>query len=192
MKLNRYTRRRLVLLGGFLSLWIGAFSMPGVAAGDYVGAKRCRVCHMPQAKAWQETKMAKAFELLKPGVAAEAKQSHDLDPNKDYTTDAACVGCHSTGYGEGGFESIAATPELAGVTCEACHGPGVNYLKPNLMSLSNKEYKRADLVAAGFVVPTAETCQKCHNEKSPFYEEFDFEQRKADGTHKHFPLKWEH
>ncbi len=192
MTVNRHTRRRLVLLGGFLSLWIGAFAMPGVSAGDFVGAKRCRVCHMAQTKSWQETKMAKAFELLKPGVAAEAKQSHDLDPNKDYTTDAACIGCHSTGYVEGGFESIAATPDLAGVTCEACHGAGGGYLKPNLMSLSNKEYKRADLLAAGLVVPTAETCQRCHNEKSPFYEGFDFEQRKAAGTHEHLPLKFEH
>lgn len=137
--------------------------------------------------------MAKAFELLKPGVAAEAKSAHGLDPAKDYTTDANCLPCHTTGYGEpGGFVSVAKTPKLVGIQCEVCHGPGAGYLKPNLMSLQNKAYKRSDLVAAGMIVPSAATCKKCHNEKSPFYSDFDYEVRKQQGTHKHSPLKYAH
>lgn len=186
--------RRIVVLSLF-SLWIGGFASRAVSADDYVGVKRCRVCHMAEAKAWEQTKMAKVFELLKPGVRAEAKKSHNLDPDKDYTQDSTCLQCHTTGYGKGGFQSLEATPDLAGVTCEACHGPGGGFLKPNLMSLSNKEFKLADVQAAGLVLPDVKTCQNCHNEKSPFADkatQFDFEQRKKQGVHEIVPLKYQH
>lgn len=167
--------------------------LPTKAYAQYVGVARCRPCHLQQAKSWEQTKMAKAFELLKPGVAAESKRAHKLDPEKDYTHDAACVGCHVTGYGKpGGFESTEKTPGLAGVQCEACHGAGAGYLKPNLMSLQNKQFKRADVVAAGLVIPDAETCHVCHNKKNPFNKPFDFASRKNQGTHQHLPLKYPH
>ncbi len=161
--------------------------------GQYIGSVRCRACHFPEAKSWQQTKMAGVFELLKPGVAAESKKAKKLDPNKDYTHDAQCLGCHTTGYGKpGGFESIEKTPGMAGVQCEACHGAGGNYTKPNLMSIQNKEFKRAEVVKAGLVLPDANTCQTCHNPKSPFYKSFDFKTRQAHGVHEHFPLKYQH
>ena len=171
---------------------IGVVFAPSLLADDYVGVKKCRVCHMEEFRAWEQTKMAKVFELLKPGAAAEIKKAHKLDPDKDYTKDATCLQCHTTGYGKGGFTSIEATPDLAGVTCEACHGPGGGYLKPELMSLSNKEFKRADVQAAGLVIPDVKTCENCHNEKSPFFQPFDFEKRKVQGTHQHFELKYKH
>lgn len=168
-------------------------ALPAPVQSQYVGASRCRVCHLPQAKSWEATKMAKAFELLKPGAAAEAKKAHKLDPAKDYTNDATCLACHTTGYGQpGGFVSLEKTPNLVGIQCEACHGAGQEYLKPGKMTLQNKEYKRADLVAAGMMVPSEATCKKCHNEKSPFYQPFDYEARKKQGTHEHPPLKFAH
>jgi len=168
-------------------------AMPTNVHAQFVGASRCRACHIAEAKSWEQTKMAKALELLKPGVAAETKRAHKLDPQKDYTHDASCLPCHVTGYGKpGGFESIETTPGLAGVQCEQCHGAGGGYLKPDLMSLQNKEYKRASLVAAGLNIPDAKTCQVCHNKRSPFFTPFDFETRKAQGTHQHFPLKYPH
>jgi hypothetical protein len=169
------------------------FLLPAAAEAQYVGGHKCRVCHLPQFKSWQGTRMAKAFELLKPGVSAEAKKAQNLDPDKDYTSDPKCVECHVTGYGQpGGFVSLAETPKLVGVQCEVCHGPGGGYLKPELMSLKNKEYKRSDLVAADMVIPSEETCQGCHNNKSPFFKPFDYETRKREGTHKHIPLKYKH
>lgn len=181
---------RWVLLSSLIYLAIGG--MAASAADTYVGVKRCRVCHLAEARAWEQTKMAKVFDLLKPGVAAEAKKAHKLDPDKDYTKDATCLPCHTTGYGKGGFQSLEATPDLAGVTCEVCHGPGGGYLKPNLMSLTNKEYKLADVQAAGLILPDVKTCQTCHNPKSPFYQPFDFEERKAKGVHPIVPLKFKH
>ena len=167
------------------------------AAESFVGAKRCRPCHLKQYTTWEKTNMAQAFELLKPGVRAAEKKAGGLDPAADYTTDARCLACHTTGYKKpGGFESSASTPDLVGVQCESCHGPGSAYLAPDKMSLTNREYRRADLIAAGLVIPEAGTCTSaCHNEKSPFAkagEAFDFRKRKAEGTHEHLALKFTH
>jgi hypothetical protein len=169
------------------------------AAGEhaYVGTTNCRKCHLKEWKSWAETKMAKTFETLKPGVSAEAKAAAGLDPNKDYTADPECLPCHTTGYGEeGGFVDVASTPEHLGVGCEMCHGPGGTYTKEEYMSLKNKEYKKADIVAVGMVDKiTVEQCQVCHNSDSPFVGDdyvFDFDARKDEGTHEKFPLRYEH
>jgi hypothetical protein len=169
-------------------------SLPAEGGPSFAGTKRCRPCHMKEYKAWSETKMARAFELLKPGAAAAAKTKAKLDPNKDYTGDATCLACHTTGYGKpGGFVDMATTPDMAGVGCEVCHGPGGTYLEKEHMSLQNKEYKKASLVAVGLVGQiTKEQCTPCHNTKSPFYKEFKFEERKTKGTHEKFPLKYQH
>ncbi len=163
----------------------------------YLGSSKCKVCHLREWKSWSETKMAKAFEVLKPGERAEQKKAAALDPRKDYTTDATCLPCHVTGYGKpGGFTGIEATPGLAGVGCEMCHGAGGGYVQNDYMSLKNKEYKKADLVAVGMVGEITEAqCRGCHNAKSPFVGEgyvFDFAARKEEGTHEKFALKYPH
>ena len=64
---------------------------------------------------------------------AEDKRKVGLDPQRDYTSEAACLTCHTVGFGQpGGYRipppndkkanRFAATRE--GVGCEACHGPG--------------------------------------------------------------------
>ncbi len=186
--------RPVVLAGGFLLLLSGYASG---GAPTYVGAKKCRACHLKQFQTWEQTKMAKSFELLRPGAAAEAKKKAKLDPAKDYTHDKDCVGCHTTGYGKpGGFVSVEQTPELVGVQCESCHGPGSEYLKEGAMTLKNKEYHRADLVKLGLVIVGAGTCtSQCHNNKSPFVTKdyvFDYPQRRTQGTHVHVALKFPH
>jgi len=180
---------------------VALVALQGAIAGEgdhaYVGTKKCKACHMKEFKSWSETKMAKAFEVLRPGANAEAKTSAGLDPDKDYTTDATCLPCHTVGYGkEGGFVDEATTPELAGVGCEMCHGAGGTYIESQYMSLKNKEYKKADIVAVGLVDQVGEAqCAPCHNPDSPFVAEdfvFDFEANKEQGTHEKFPLKYPH
>lgn len=186
----------ILLLAIFVLLaWLGPSSQAG--EHEYVGSNNCRKCHIKEWRSWSETKMAKAFDVLKPGERAEAKKEAGLDPDKDYTTDPACVKCHVTGHGEpGGFVDIETTPDLAGVGCEECHGAGGTYTQDGYMTLQNKEYKKADLVAVGLVGEiTEDQCVKCHNTESPFVGDdyvFDFETRKDEGTHEKFPLKYEH
>lgn len=164
----------------------------------FIGTKACKKCHIKQFKSWAETKMAKAFELLEPGVRAEAKKKTGLDPEKDYSQDPECLPCHTTGYSRvGGFVSLEKTPQLVGVSCEMCHGAGSEYTKKQYMHLKNKKYKLAEVIKVGLIGPvTGETCTSlCHNKKSPFFkkdEPFDFEKRKNEGTHKHIPLKYKH
>lgn len=173
--------------------------LPGLAAAqhDYVGVDGCKKCHIKEWRSWQETKMANTWEVLKPGERAEAKKEAGLDPDKDYTTDETCVRCHVTGYGEeGGWVDIETTPGLAGVSCEACHGPGGTYTQDGYMTLKNRNYKLEELVKVGLVGEiTEEQCVGCHNADSPFVGDdyvFDFEAKKDEGTHEVFPLKYEH
>lgn len=190
--------RRLTVLAVLLFTALVLAAAAGQEAKhEYVGTKNCKKCHIKEWKSWSETKMAKTFETLKPGVAAEAKTKAGLDPNKDYTTDATCLPCHTTGYGKpGGFVDVATTPELMGVGCETCHGPGGTYTQDQYMSLKNKEYKKAEVVAVGLVDQVSERqCIACHNTDSPFVGDdyvFDFATRKDEGVHEQFPLKYPH
>jgi cytochrome c554/c'-like protein len=184
----------MTLVAGMLAL--GPSPAQGAEA-SFVGSKKCKMCHLKEWQSWSETKMAKAYDLLAPNAAAEAKKKAGLDPAKDYTKDATCLSCHTTGYGKpGGFVSIDASPDLVGVGCEMCHGAGGTYTQSDYMSLKNKEYKKAAVVAAGLTgTISKEHCANCHNDKSPFVGPgyvFDFEARKAKGTHEKFPLKYQH
>jgi len=163
----------------FILLALVLFGLPFIAytAEDYVGAQKCKVCHMKIFKSWEQTPHAKAFEALKPNAAVEAKQKAGLDPQKDYTQDATCVGCHTTG-----------APDRPGVQCEACHGAGKQYSSATIMNRTRwkaePEKQCAMAVEAGLVrVPTEEHCTACHNEKSPTYKPFDFKARYPDVKH---------
>lgn len=177
--------------------WLQRVTPLEAAEHSYVGSKKCRMCHPKEWQSWSETKMGKSYEHLKKGVEAEAKKKAKLDPNKDYTKDPTCLPCHTTGYGKpGGFVDIKATPDLAGVGCEMCHGPGRTYTQPEFMSLKNKEYKKSEVVRVGLIEKiTQAQCTVCHNSKSPFVGKdyvFDFEAKKTKGTHTKFPLQYKH
>src|SRR4030042_1924750 len=101
-----------------------------------------------------ETKHAKAFDALK----AE-------DQGKE-----ECLGCHNTGYKK-------SADLLKNVQCEACHGPGSDYKDMKVM----KDKEKA--IAAGLIITTEETCKMCHNEKSPTFKGFNFEEAKKTGVH---------
>jgi hypothetical protein len=174
-----------------------AITLPGATAAEgprFVGSSRCKTCHFAEHKSWAATRMAKAFDLLRPNAAAEAKRKAGLDPAKDYTADPACLPCHTTGHGKpGGFVSASATSALAGVQCEACHGAGSEYLKEGKMTLANRKYRRADLVASGMVLQSAANCARlCHNEKSPTHRPLDYAQGVKTEVHKLVPLKFPH
>jgi hypothetical protein len=131
----------------------------------YVGVAKCKMCHMPYFKAWGESVHAKAFDLLN----AEKKED----------TNSECLQCHTTGFGAGGYEKGKAKPDLKGVQCEACHGPGADYLKMSVM----KDHEKS--VAAGLVSPVDEAvCVECHNKKSPTFKGFDFKEYVVKGVHK--------
>ena len=166
----------------------------------YVGSKSCQKCHFKEYASWQKTKMAQAFNTLKPNQAAEAKQKAKLDPAKDYTKDPKCVSCHVTGYGQpGGYpvvgkewseEEKLRAPLMEGVGCESCHGPGEKY---SPYKKDNKEYKWADIVKLGAVHPDEKRCITCHDNKGPTsMSEFKFSEKIGKDTHDVLKMKADH
>lgn len=173
---------------------------------QYAGADSCKKCHFKQHASWKKTKMAKSFDSLKPGNAAEAKKKFNLDEKKDYTTDAKCVECHVTGYGkDGGYPTIVEgktwTEEekkraaaMEGVQCESCHGPGSI---TNVYKKDNEKYAKAEILKRGAIAPDEANCKTCHNEKSPTVTKdtkFDYQAaiKDAEKIHVHVELKHKH
>jgi hypothetical protein len=127
--------KRTVLVAAVVVAIIGLGVMAASAAPTYIGAEKCKMCHKLQYDSWAQTKHAKATE--------NAQKS----TNPKY--DAACLTCHATNK----------DAALAGVQCEACHGPGSDYKTLSVM----KDLAKAK--AAGLVIPTADTCKGCHDGK---------------------------
>jgi hypothetical protein len=128
---------------------------PAAPTGQsYVGVKRCSSCHFKQYMSWKKTK--------------HAKEAWESMPAK-YRASAECLACHATGYGDPtGFKDESSTPNLAGTTCEACHGPGSKHeeaCKPflNKKTLSPEEEKIAkDSI---YKVLPHNVCAACHASK---------------------------
>ncbi len=163
----------------------------GAEAAEYVGSDACKKCHFKQHRYWKKTSLFTALETLKASedaARAEKMKAAGLDPAKDYSTDATCLACHTTGYGKkGGFPEKDATAEqiedLGMVGCESCHGPGSLYVKHKTEALEKDKESKFDfdgLSKYGLVKPNADNCATCHNEKNPVHPgDFDFEANKG-------------
>lgn len=120
----------------------------GGITGQYVGSTRCQLCHANLHDNWAHTLHAEALDTLE-----ELGQGQNPD----------CLPCHTVGYGDdGGFVNRVTTNDLAGVGCEACHGPSrahtENVNDPNLRPPVNL---------------SSELCAACHTgELYPTYEQW--------------------
>ena len=171
----------------------------------YIGVKKCKSCHFKQWNSWRKTEMAKAFESLKPGVKSEEKTKLKFDPNKDYTKDPTCLGCHTSGYGmpggyivppDGDADALKQAKDNAGVTCEGCHGPGSKSIEIQEDIKENKRpYKFAELRAVGFHKAGVRSCTPCHNSSDPgkepgYHFPYEEEREKKDAQHENIELKY--
>ena len=155
------------------------FSGPAVAEHNYVGADSCKICHKKAEKgdqygSWQKSRHAGAYEALASDKAKEIAAAKGIDNPQE---SGECLKCHVTDYGldASRYEKKYAMEE--GVSCESCHGPGSDYKNIKIM----KDIEQAK--ANGLLIPTEETCKKCHNEASPTFKEFNFEERYAEIAH---------
>ena len=117
---------------------------PFVLAGSsdpphYVGAAVCAACHPDAATTWRTSSHAHALDAL-----VDRQSAHN----------PRCVGCHVTGYGLGGYRGEA---ELAGVGCEACHGPGSGHAANPVTAGTTPYGALPDGAAACVACHTAET-----------------------------------
>lgn len=131
-------QRMLAFLVGKLS----SDEFRGITKASYVGAKVCSVCHQQTHKEWLGTSHVKALSTL-------------IEyPQGDMSGNVVCLSCHTVGFGKpGGFVSLQTTPDLAGVQCESCHGPGSEHVarggdKTKILTLPN--------------ILSASVCGRCH------------------------------
>lgn len=143
--------------------------------GDFVGVDRCAACHEEPCDVWRKSKHAKAVETLA-----------GLDPPRQF--DPECIACHVTGWRpqtftpyQTGFLGPDATPRLAAVGCENCHGPGGAHVAAEDGA---SEQGKMELQAALRLTPEEagrRICPACHDaSNSP---DFEFEAYWPDIAH---------
>lgn len=151
-----------LLAGLILSAALTLLSAPALFAADapvFVGSKACSQCHEEQYATFNKySKKAHSWRSI-------AVMQPKLKPNEL----KECFECHTTGYGKpGGFVSEQATPDLAQVGCETCHGPGSAHAESGDPKLIRRK-------------PELATCQACHN--SQRIEDFGFKPLVYSGAH---------
>jgi hypothetical protein len=148
-------------------------------AGKFVGAQSCKECHPTAYGIWSKSPHAHATETLT-----------KLDPPRQF--DAEWISWHATGWNpqeyvpfSTGFESLEATPQLAGNQCENCHGPAAAHVaaEQGRNRIKRDAERKALQLTAGFAQENV--CVKCHDhDNSP---EFN-----AESFAKHYWPKVEH
>ena len=169
---------------------------------EYVGTANCKMCHNKEEKGaqfskWEASVHAKAFDTLK------SEESAKIAKGKGITDEAweapECLKCHTTGFVAGGYEvkdeafwnpaaddrvgakAVKRMEGLQAVGCEACHGAGSEYKSRKTMSaiyLGEIEGK-----TVGLTKICEKTCVGCHNDESPTYKPFKYEERVGEITH---------
>lgn len=146
---------------------------------EIIGSKKCKMCHKSKSKGeqyviWEASAHARAFETLASEQALAIAKEKGIDNPQEA---AECLSCHTTSGAMADAPAGAKYDVAEGVGCEACHGPGSLYKKKSVMK------DREASVAAGLLLPDEATCTGCHNEKSPTYKEFNYEERQAKIAH---------
>lgn len=114
-------------------------------ASDLVGPESCRACHAAAYDIWKASPHARAAKALAP----------------DQQKQQLCLQCHSRD------ETRSGQAEVAGVSCETCHGGGKFYQPAAVMR--DKELSRL----FGLTDPTAQSCKVCHGGESPSVHPFN-------------------
>jgi len=183
-------------------IWVIALVPFALIGQDYVGSHKCKSCHKKEESGaqyikWSEGVHAKAFETLKSEEAAAVAKKAGLKTPAHESPE--CVGCHTTGYGKGGYEikdeafwnpakddkdgkkAVKVMEGLQAVGCESCHGPGGDYKSKKVMqAIFDGSTPAGDV---GLWTPNEKICVECHNEKSPTYKPFKFDERVKEVGH---------
>lgn len=169
----------LVVLGIMTVFILPLFS----ADAQYVGSKKCMMCHKSEARGnqygkWLAGPHAKALETLKSAEsAAIAKKMGIADPSAS----DKCIKCHVTGHAAPAAAKAEGFDQTEGVGCEACHGPGSLYKSMSVMKALYEGKQNPREVA--FEKGSKENCLTCHNQESPTFKPFDFAARWKEIEH---------
>ncbi len=176
--------RKIVLLLGTVILLV---ALAGLNYADepvhhqYVGVGSCKGCHSVDAVGgtqyliYKEGFHAKAFETLASDQSKEVAAKAGVEGNPQEAD--ACLKCHVTAWTEKADLRAASWKKEDGVGCETCHGAGKDYM--TMDSMKDKE----KAVANGLLTPDKELCVTCHNEESPTYKEFKYDEMLLEIKH---------
>lgn len=144
----------------------------------YIGAAKCKMCHLKPAKGEQYNVWLKGphANALKSLSSAHAKEIAAKKGIADASKDPGCLKCHTT-VGHIDAKLVAGIKAAEGVSCESCHGPGSMYKGASIMR--NRELA----MTKGLIIPTEEVCKTCHNPESPTYKPFDYATKVAEIAH---------
>lgn len=177
-----------ILTAVLLSACAAVVILPLFAAeeAEYIGAKKCMICHKNERRGnqwgkWLEGPHSNAYETLKSEHSKEIANEMGIE---DPTKADKCLKCHVTAYNEPASKKQESFDPTEGVGCEACHGPGSIYKSMRIMKALYEGTQDPEEVA--FKHGDAETCLGCHNEESPTYKPFDYEEDWAKISH-NFP-----
>lgn len=149
-----------------------SFSSPITVGQDgpqFVGVHTCGECHSGsemgfQFSRWRLSGHSLAYARLSTPRAYEIAKEQGVTGIPQ--SNQACLRCHSTNGNRLGGTQDSFSP-LEGVGCEACHGPGSQYMADAVM------VDRERALEAGLELGRAGICVSCH--PSGHGEEFDFE-----------------
>ena len=170
----------MIYLSVFM-ICISVVTMPVAAQqkanNKYVGVKICAPCHKTEKSGnqfaiWQKTKHAEAYKVLTTAKADEIAKAKGT--KKPAAESPECLECHAITADTKMVEKSLDPKD--GVQCEVCHGAGSAYKTISTMK------DKAKSVAAGMTeykddAAIEKKCRTCHNEKSPTYKEFKFQER---------------
>jgi hypothetical protein len=134
----------------------------------YVGSATCIACHTGAeqgntAVKWMRSRHGHAYWRLGSDwslfLAQLRPQYHDLERPIE---DGRCLLCHVTGAQDDDALFAAGFRPEEGVGCEACHGPGSEYIDPEVMA------DRGTFIQAGGFIPDQNTCRSCHRNDQNF------------------------
>lgn len=150
---------------------------------QFIGATRCRTCHRKeedgaQFDKWAASAHASAFTTLASDEAKAIAAEKGIGNPQEAD---ACLKCHVTGHGAPAELLGDKYDKAEGVTCESCHGAGGDYYKKSTMEgIASGEI---DGATVGYVTVTEATCTACHNEESPTFKGFDYDEYVAKIAH---------
>jgi hypothetical protein len=185
MKLGGQNAMRLIrrIVGALICSAVFIFSVQ--AQNKYVGTKMCGICHRTEKQGsqlviWQKTKHAEAYKTLMTEKANETAKKKGI--KKPAVEAPECLECHTFGKIVDAKLLEKSFDIKDGVQCETCHGPGSVYKSITTMKDKEKAIK-AGLTAFKDDAAIEKFCRTCHNEKSPFYKEFNLKEMWAKIKH---------
>ncbi|NIT59987.1 MAG: cytochrome C554 [Aliifodinibius sp.] len=153
---------------------------------NYVGVKACGLCHKTekqgeQLKVWENSQHAQAYETLKSEEAAKIAEEKGIE--KPAYEAGECLKCHVTEYGVDDERLESKYVKNMGVQCESCHGPGSEYKKMSIMKDRQKSIEHGLNAIAVSDGSAEELCVTCHNEESPTFKAFKFDEMWSKMAH---------